>query len=119
MSTLDDSPASFHAEPETAASSPFSRDVGAVVLGGDYQGLAIARSVGRHGVPVVIVDDERSIGRLSRYCGTFESVPDLGDEAPDRRRPARASPAGAASRAGSSTPRATRRSRRWRATARC
>jgi len=80
MSTLDDSPASFHAEPETAASSPFSRDVGAVVLGGDYQGLAIARSVGRQGVPVVIVDDERSIGRLSRYCGTFESVPDLGDE---------------------------------------
>ena len=63
------------------SSSPFSRAVGAVVLGGDYQGLGIARSVGRHGVPVVVVDDERSIARLSRYCESTSASPTCGDEA--------------------------------------
>ena len=32
--------------------------VGAVVIGGDYQGLGIVRSLGRQGVPVCVVDDE-------------------------------------------------------------
>jgi D-aspartate ligase len=41
--------------------------VGAVILGGDYQGLGIARSLGRRGVPVCVIDDERSIARFSRY----------------------------------------------------
>ena len=62
-------------------SSPFSGAAGAVVLGGDYQGLGIVRSVGRHGVPVVVVDDERSIARFSRYCESYERIADLGDEA--------------------------------------
>jgi D-aspartate ligase len=53
---------------------------GAVVLGGDYQGLGIVRSLGRHGVPVAVVDDERSIARLSRHCGSCDRVADLGDE---------------------------------------
>lgn len=53
---------------------------GAVVLGGDYQGLGIVRSLGRHGVPVCVVDDERSISRLSRYCRSYDRVADLGDE---------------------------------------
>ncbi len=60
--------------------APSSRDVGAIVLGGDYQGLGIVRSLGRNGVPVAIVDDERSIGRLSRYCVSYDRVADLGDE---------------------------------------
>lgn len=54
--------------------------VGAVVLGGDYQGLGIVRSLGRHDVPVCVVDDERSISRLSRYCRSCDRVTDLGDE---------------------------------------
>jgi D-aspartate ligase len=41
---------------------------GAVVLGGDFQGLAIIRSLGARGVPVVVIDDEHSIGRFSRYA---------------------------------------------------
>jgi D-aspartate ligase len=40
---------------------------GAVVVGGDYQGLGIVRSLGRRGVPVCVVDDELSIARFSRY----------------------------------------------------
>lgn len=57
-----------------------TRDVGAVVLGGDYQGLGIVRSLGRHGLPVCVVDDEQSISRLSRYAGICERIADLGDE---------------------------------------
>jgi D-aspartate ligase len=54
--------------------------VGAIVVGGDYQGLGIVRSLGRHGVPVCIVDDEASISRHSRYCTHFMKVPDLREE---------------------------------------
>lgn len=41
--------------------------VGALILGGDFHGLAIARSLGRRGIPICIVDDEYSIARFSRY----------------------------------------------------
>ncbi len=41
---------------------------GAVVIGGDYQGLGIARSLGQQGIPVCVIDDERSIARFSRYA---------------------------------------------------
>ena len=52
---------------------------GAVVVGGDYQGLGIVRSLGRHGIPVCVVDDEHSISRFSRYCTQFVKLPDLRD----------------------------------------
>lgn len=55
-------------------------DVGALVVGGDYVGLGIVRSLGRNGVPVCIVDDERSIARFSRFATYGERVPDLRDE---------------------------------------
>lgn len=53
---------------------------GAVVVGGDYQGLGIVRSLGRQGVPVCVVDDEHSISRFSRYSQRFVGVPDLHDQ---------------------------------------
>lgn len=53
---------------------------GAIVLGGDYQGLGIVRSLGRHGIPVCVVDDEHSIARVSRYTDCWAKVADLGDE---------------------------------------
>jgi len=52
---------------------------GAVVVGGDYQGLGIVRSLGRYGVPVTVIDDERSISRVSRYATGHERVPELRD----------------------------------------
>jgi predicted ATP-grasp superfamily ATP-dependent carboligase len=51
--------------------------VGALVVGGDYQGLGIARSLGRRGVPVCVLDDERSIARASRYVHRTVRVPHL------------------------------------------
>jgi D-aspartate ligase len=57
-----------------------SGTVGAVVVGGDFQGLGIVRSLGRRGIPVCIIDDEKSIGRFSRYATHAVRVADLRDE---------------------------------------
>jgi D-aspartate ligase len=54
-----------------------SGTVGAVVVGGDYQGLGIVRSLGQRGVPVCVVDDEPSISRFSRYCKRSIKLPNL------------------------------------------
>jgi D-aspartate ligase len=53
---------------------------GAVVVGGDYNGLGIVRSLGRHGIPIVVVDDEPSISRFSRYASRSVRVPSLRSE---------------------------------------
>jgi D-aspartate ligase len=66
--------------------------IGAIVLGGDYQGLGIVRSLGRKGIPVCVIDDERSVARHSRYAShtarvsrllgeteVLESVLDVGE----------------------------------------
>lgn len=50
---------------------------GALVIGGDYQGLGIVRSLGRHGIPICVLDDEHSISRFSRYATYGIRVPDL------------------------------------------
>lgn len=65
------------------ATRPAPRAVpGAVVVGGDYQGLGIARSLGSRGVPVIVIDDEMSISRASRYVDRSVRVADL--RQPDR-----------------------------------
>ena len=53
---------------------------GAVVIGGDYQGLSIVRSLGRKGVPVCVIDDERSIASFSKYTTRAFKVDGLRDE---------------------------------------
>ena len=63
----------------TGSSLP-DRDVGAVVLGGGCQGLGIARSLGRHGIPVCLIDDEISIARASRFVTNSIRVRDLRTE---------------------------------------
>jgi predicted ATP-grasp superfamily ATP-dependent carboligase len=59
-----------------------SRPAGAVVIGGDYQGLGIVRSLGRMGIPVCVLDDEHSISRFSRYATHAVRVRDLRQEEP-------------------------------------
>jgi len=41
--------------------------IGAIVIGGDFQGLGVVRSLGERGVPIFLVEHELSIGRYSRY----------------------------------------------------
>jgi predicted ATP-grasp superfamily ATP-dependent carboligase len=54
--------------------------VGAVVIGGGCQGLGIARSLGRHGIPVCLIDDEISVARASRFVRHAVRVRDLRTE---------------------------------------
>jgi len=56
------------------------KPIGAVVVGGDYQGLGIVRSLGRRQVPTCIIDDEHSIARFSRYATHSVAVASLRDE---------------------------------------
>jgi D-aspartate ligase len=66
--------------PKPSIVQPARHTVGALVIGGDYQGLGIVRSLGRRGVPVCVVDDEHSISRYSRYSKRFVGLPDLHDQ---------------------------------------
>src|ERR1051326_229718 len=57
-----------------------SKHVGAVVLGGDFNGLGIVRSIGRRNAPVCVIDDEYSIAPVSHYTSHAVRVPDRRDE---------------------------------------
>jgi predicted ATP-grasp superfamily ATP-dependent carboligase len=54
--------------------------IGALVVGGDHPGLAIARSLGRRGIPVIIIEDQHSVSVFSRYVTKVVRVPDIRDE---------------------------------------
>lgn len=43
------------------------KQVGAIITGGDFQGLAVLRSLGAKGIPIVLVDNEVCIGKYSKY----------------------------------------------------
>jgi D-aspartate ligase len=74
----------FSAAPPARARPPVRTDcppAGGLIIGGDYQGLGIARSLGRHGIGVCVIDDETSIARASRFVQNVIRVPDLRSEA--------------------------------------
>jgi len=53
---------------------------GALVIGGDHPGLGIARSLGRRGIPVSILEDQLSVSLFSRYASRVIRTQDLRDE---------------------------------------
>jgi D-aspartate ligase len=55
-------------------------NTGAVIVGGDFQGLGIVRSLGRYGIPVCVIDDEYSVSRFSHYATRAVRVANLRDE---------------------------------------
>lgn len=57
-----------------------SEKVGALVVGGDHPGLAIARSLGRRGIPVYIIDDQYCISSFSKYATQVIRVESILDE---------------------------------------
>ena len=57
-----------------------SERVGAVVIGGEHPGLGIARSLGRRGIPICIIDDQHSVSQFSRYATQVVRVKDLRNE---------------------------------------
>jgi len=54
--------------------------VGAIVIGGEHPGLGIARSLGRRGIPIYIIDDQHSVSQFSKYVTRVVRVKDLRDE---------------------------------------
>jgi predicted ATP-grasp superfamily ATP-dependent carboligase len=54
--------------------------VGAIIIGGDFQGLGVVRSLASHGVPICLVDSNLCIGRFSRYVNRFVKSPSVRDE---------------------------------------
>jgi D-aspartate ligase len=71
------------ARPESARAqfrSTSSRSTGALVVGGEHPGLGVARSLGRRGIPVHILDDQFSISQFSKYAKHVTRVKDLRDE---------------------------------------
>ena len=53
--------------------------IGALVIGGDHPGLAIARSLGKRGIPVYILDDQHCISVYSKYATRVVRTEDLRD----------------------------------------
>ncbi len=54
--------------------------MGAIVIGGEHPGLGIARSLGRKGIPVCVIDDQYSVSQFSRYVTRVVQVKDLRQE---------------------------------------
>ncbi|MGP0093921.1 MAG: ATP-grasp domain-containing protein [Xanthobacteraceae bacterium] len=48
-------------------SDPHGDAAGALILGGAHGSLAVARSLGRHGIPVCFLTDDHPLPRFSRY----------------------------------------------------
>jgi predicted ATP-grasp superfamily ATP-dependent carboligase len=57
-----------------------TQTTGALVIGGDHPGLGVARSLGRRGIPVFILEDQHSVSLFSRYARRVIRVEDLRDE---------------------------------------
>lgn len=54
--------------------------IGAVVTGGDFQGLGALRTLARKGIPVMLLDSDHCIGRYSKYTKKFLRSPRPADE---------------------------------------
>ena len=67
------------ADPYEVALEAKRQGVGALVIGGDHSSLAIARSLGRIGIPVYMLEDQRSIATYSRYADRVVRVKDVRD----------------------------------------
>lgn len=49
----------------------FDSNPGGVVIGGDFQGLSVLRSLSKQGIPTLLIDRELGIARFSRHVGRF------------------------------------------------
>ena len=58
-----------------------TKQVGVVILGGDFQALGVTRSLARQNVPVYVLDKGLCISRFSRYTWRFRKCPDAKEEA--------------------------------------
>jgi predicted ATP-grasp superfamily ATP-dependent carboligase len=62
---------------DSVAATARRNGIGALIVGGDHPSLAIARSLGRKGIPVYMVEDQHSISVYSRYVSRIIRVKDV------------------------------------------
>lgn len=53
--------------------------IGAVITGGDFQGLGVLRTLAKKNIPIILLDHELCISRYSRYKKKFYKSPDPSD----------------------------------------
>ena len=53
------------------------RKNGVIVIEGHVQGLANTRAIGKHGIPVIVVDKRSCLAASSKYCSDFFQCPDF------------------------------------------
>jgi D-aspartate ligase len=58
----------------------YPKEVGALIMGGDFQGLGSLRSLGKRNIPTYLLDCGLCIGRFSRYADRYRKCPDTSDE---------------------------------------
>jgi predicted ATP-grasp superfamily ATP-dependent carboligase len=56
------------------------KKVGAVIIGGDFQGLGILRSLASRDIPVYLLDHDLCISRFSRFKKMFVRCPEVTEE---------------------------------------
>jgi predicted ATP-grasp superfamily ATP-dependent carboligase len=59
--------------------SPMPAPIGVVITEGDFQGLAVLRSLARQGIPTIVIDHEPCITRYSRFHRKFVRSPPPSD----------------------------------------
>ena len=57
-----------------------SEKVGAVITGGDFQGLGVMRTLAKKDVPIILLDSDLCIGRFSRFKKKFFKSPHPSEE---------------------------------------
>jgi D-aspartate ligase len=57
-----------------------SKQAGAIVVGGEHPGLGVARSLGRRGIAICVIDDQYSVSQFSRYVTKVVRVKELRDQ---------------------------------------
>jgi D-aspartate ligase len=67
------------AEAERCAIS--AKKAGAIIIGGDFQGLGSLRSLGRHRIPTYLLDHDLCISKFSKYAKRYKKCPRARDEA--------------------------------------
>ena len=54
--------------------------IGAVIAGGDYQGLGVMRTLARKDIPIILLDSDHCIGKYSKFKKKFFRSPPPSDE---------------------------------------
>ncbi|NIO21785.1 MAG: ATP-grasp domain-containing protein [Candidatus Aenigmarchaeota archaeon] len=52
-----------------------SEKIGAIITGGDFQGLGVLRTLAKKGIPIIVLDSDHCISRYSRFKKKFFKSP--------------------------------------------